>query len=82
MGIKKALKTTIDFLMKQQSKAKSIEDYGFERATYAKTGKCTPSLEQTSGVKNHSSLFSEYGFDHHEFMRKYEDREQRNVENV
>jgi hypothetical protein len=69
--VKKALKSTIDYLMKQNNH----EDYGMAEPHYPKTGKCTPCIEQLSYVKSQSSLYSDYGFNTSEFSKRFEEKE-------
>lgn len=45
-NIKKTLKNTIHYLIKQQSLLNNFEQYGMDEvASKAKTGKCTPATE-------------------------------------
>ena len=69
--MKKALKSTIDYLMKQANH----EDYGMTEPQHPRTGKCTPCIEQLSYVKSQSSLYSDYGFSSSEFSKRFEERE-------
>lgn len=68
-SIKKTLKNTIHYLIKQQSLLNNFEQYGMDQApSKAKTGKCTPATEQLSCLKNYSTLFSQYGLNLTQFV--------------
>lgn len=70
-AVKKALKHTIECLIKQQQEIKKVQDHSIDRMLYAKTAKCSPSVKLIPGLKNQSVLFSDYGFDSAEFNRQY-----------
>jgi len=75
-GVKKALKSTIDYLIMQNNH----EDYGLMEPQYPKTGKCTPSYEQVSYLKSQSSLYSDYGFNSSEFSKRFEEKQSKSNE--
>ena len=80
-GVKKALKNTIDYLLKQEKKVKQYEDYKFDELCYAKSAKLSPNAAFVTTNKNESALFSEYGFTSTEFNEKFLNKEAQSVEN-
>jgi hypothetical protein len=70
-AVKKALKHTIECLIKQEQQINKVKDYSIDRLPYAQTAKCSPSVKLIPSLKNQSVLFSDYGFDSAEFNRQY-----------
>ena len=70
-GVKKALKSTIDYLIKQEKKIKRGSDYNVDDLCYAKSAKLSPVANFISANSSKSALFTDYGFSTNEFNDKF-----------